>query len=469
MLKTITLLAFCLAMLPALLLPAPVAMAEEEDARRHGLGGRWNVVFDMPRGSYETPVEFVVGQTGAVTTTVLGPLGTFRVDSTQGRLDGNKLTLDADTSLGKLKINATLEGDRLRGEWFRDGLVARFLFNGEIRGLRDHTHIPKPNLQVFDSVLAQIDSTFFRPDFNGVKMQTLRERYRPRVAAARNEGEFLSLMRTMLREFRTSHLDFFATPTWSKELHPPVATTAVESDAGITWRELSPSVGYLRIESFEDGPQVVTRVDRAFAELADRSSLVIDLRGNGGGTLSAAMRLGDHLLPKAQSVGYFVSRAGLVRHRARSIDQINAAALPVFSGYYSEDLVREMKNSGALMLATGGRTQRAYRGSVVVLIDANCFSASEAFASVVKETRAATLIGRRTNGAMLSATALPVEGDWTLWLPVWDFRTARGVKIEGRGVEPDIAVTFREGQDADIAAALKFLETHATTFQKKEF
>ena len=455
MLKSITLLAFCLAMV------RPVAMAE--DARPHSLSGRWKIVIDMPQGSYETPVEFVVGQTGAVTTTVLGPLGTFRVDSTLGRLDGNKLTLDAETSFGKLKINATLEGDRLRGEWFRDGL-ARFLFSGEIRGLRDHTHVPKPNLQVFDAVLAHIDAAFFRPDFNGVDIRALRQRYRPRVAAARSEGEFLSLMRKMLGEFRTSHLDFFATPSWSKELHPPVAPEAGATEKGITWRELAPSVGYLRIESFEDGPQVVARVDRAFAELGDHSSLVIDLRGNGGGTLSAAMRLGDYLLPNAQPVGYFVSRAGLVRHRARSIDQINSAALPVFNGYYSEDLAREMKNQGALMLATGGRAERAYRGRVVVLIDENCFSASEAFASVVKETRAATLIGRRTNGAMLSATALPVEGDWTLWLPVWDFRTPRGTEVEGKGVEPDIAVTYREREDADIAAALRFLESTGKEF-----
>jgi len=459
MLKAIAWLGFYL----ALLLPAPLALAEEG----HGLSGRWNVVIDMPQGSYETPVEFVVGQTGAVTATVLGPLGTFRVDSTSGHLDGNKLTLDAETSFGKLKINATLAGDRLHGEWFREGFFARFLFSGEIRGARDHTHVPKPNLKVFDAVLAHIDSAFYRPDFNGVNLQTLRRRYRPRVAAARNESEFLSLMRTMLGEFRTSHLEFFATPSWSKESHPSVAV-AKEDEEGITWRELVPSVGYLRIESFADGPPVVARVDRAFAELSRYSSLVVDLRGNEGGTLSAAMRLGDYLLPNAQTVGYFVSRAGLTRNRARSIDQINPASLPVFSGYYAADLSREMANNGALMLTTGGRAKRVYRGRVVVLIDENCFSASEAFASVVKETRAATLIGRRTTGMMLSAVTLPVEGDWTLLLPVWDFRTPRGVAVESRGVEPDIAVTYREGEDADVAAALKFLETHLGPIQQRK-
>ena len=459
MLKAIILVGFYLA--PALLSPGSAAIAEEKDTR-HSLAGRWNVVIDMPGGSYETAVEFIVGKTGAVTATVLGQLGTLRIDNTLGRFDGSKLTLDAETSLGKLKINATVEGDRLHGEWFRDGFLSRLLLGGDIRGLRDHAHIPKPNLQVFDAVLAHIDAAFFRPDFNGVDMQSLRQRYRPQVAAAHHEGEFLSVIRTMLAEFHTSHLDFFATPSWSKELHPPAPAGAGEES--ITWRELAPSVGYLRIESFEDGPQVVARLDRALAELTHNSALVIDLRGNGGGTLTIAMRLGDYLLPNSQPVGYFVSRAGLIRNHARSIDQINPAALPVFSGYYAEDLTREMTSKGAVMLTTGGRAERPYRGRVVVLIDENCFSASEAFASVVKETHAATLIGRRTSGAMLSATALPIEGDWTLVLPVWDFRTARGAEVEGKGVEPDIAVPYHEGEDADLAAALKFLETH-----KKEF
>ncbi|HEY1404179.1 MAG TPA: S41 family peptidase [Pyrinomonadaceae bacterium] len=455
---------FRLAMVVAALLTLPAAVAAvEEDARRSVLSGRWNVVFDMPQGFYETPVEFAVGQNGEVTATVLGPLGTFRIADTAGRLEGNKLTLDATTSYGKLKVSATLEGDRLRGRWFPAGFFARLFFKGEMRGRRDSRHVAKPRLEVFDAVWAHIERDFYTPDFNGVNGQLMRQRYRPQVAAARNDGEFLAIMRRMLGEFRTSHLDFFATPAWSKELHPPAPPAAAANMAteGITWRQLAPSVGYLRIESFEDGPKVVARVDRAFAEIGYHASLVIDLRGNGGGTLSAAMRLGDYILPKLQPVGYFASRDGLARHGARSIDQLNASALPVFSGYNSEDFGREMASAGALMLTTGGRGERLYRGRVVVLIDEYCFSASEALASVIKETRTATLIGRRTTGAMLSAIDRSIEGGWTLLLPVWDFRTPRGVRVEGRGVLPDIAVKSRTGKDADLAAAVKFLKTSA--------
>ena len=467
--RVLVLVGSCLTMVSALMMfTTPLATAEEGDAQRRVIGGRWNVVLNMPRGAYETPVEFVVGPNDTVTANVLGPLGTFRITSTAGRLDGNKLTLDAETSYGKLKINATFEGDRLRGEWFREGFFSQLFFNGTLHGLRDRTHVVKSYLAVFDEVWMHIERDFYRPDFNGVNEKTIRQRYSKRVAAARSEGEFLSLMREMLSEFQTSHLDFFATPEWSEELGQTSvdSVTAAEANYGISWRQLAPSVGYLRIESFEDGPQVVARVDRAFAELGHHSSLVIDLRGNGGGTLSAAMRLGDYVLPQLQPVGYFVSRDGLIRQRAPSIDQINPAVLPLFSGYDSADLVREMVSKGALMLTTGGRAKPSYRGRVVVLIDEYCFSASEAFASVVKETRTATLIGRRTNGAMLSADTVPIEGGWTLLLPVWDFRTAHGVRVEGKGIDPDIVVTYRDAEDAPLAAALKFLKTSARAVGK---
>ena len=420
------------------------------------LAGRWNVVFDMPHDSYEMPVEFVVAPNGKVTATVLGPLGTFRIMNTEARLDGNKLTIDAETSYGKLKVDATLEGDRLHGKWFPDGVVERLFFNGEVRGLRNRAYVSKPRLEVFDAAWSHLERDFYSGDFNGVDVRSLRRRYRAQVATAHSDGEFLVLMRQMLGEFHTSHLDFFATPSWSKELHPAaVKDTSVED---ITWKQLTSSVGYLRIESFEDGPEVVARVDRAFAELGKYPALVVDLRGNGGGTLSAAMRLGDYLLPQMQAVGYFASRAGLTRFGARSIDQIDKSKLPVFSGYDSEEFTREMTNKGVLLLKTGGRAKSPYRGRVVVLIDEYCFSASEALASVVKETGAATLIGRRTTGAMLSATPVALEGDWTLMLPVWDFRTAKGVRVEGQGVEPQIGVRYRDDKDADIEAALAFLK-----------
>lgn len=448
-------------LLSALLLFVPavgsVPVSAIEERGRSPLDGRWNVVFDMPEGFYETPIEFAVGKGGRVEWSVLGPLGTLQIKGASGRLSGNKLTLNARTSFGNFKINATVAGDRLRGNWRPAGFFAQLFFKGEMRGARAKAVNASARVEVFDAVADELERRFYAPDYNGVAWPATRARYRRQAQAARTDGEMLTVVRSMLAELRSSHLDFFATPSATDELHPQRAEAAAP-EADIIWRRLSPAVGYIKINSFEDGPEVVRQVDGAFAELGELPALVIDLRGNGGGTLTAAMRIGDYLFARPQPVGYFASRQGLVERRVQSIDQLEEAGLPLFDGYFAADFQRELEKNGALMLMTGGRAGKPYAGRVAVLIDEYCFSACEAFASIVKETKAGQLVGTHTPGAMLGADAVSLAGGWTLVLPVSDFRTKGGVRVEGRGVAPDISVANGRGKDAQLAAALAFLK-----------
>lgn len=421
------------------------------------LEGRWNLVLHTPQGAFRTPVEFVVQDGRRVTANMLGPSGSFQITEASGTLAGDRLRLTVRSSFGNLRVNAQLTGDRLQGRWGPSGLVSSLFFRGDMLGFRQEDYVRTPPAETYDRVWTQLERHFYSPDFNGVDVAALRERYRTEAVATRTDGEFVAVMRRMLGEFRTSHLMLFATPAPPAPGEPPEPVDTQPRTEGVTWRQLAPGIGYLKIESFEDGPAVSTRIDAAFAALGRNGSLVIDVRENGGGSLSAAMRLGDHIFAEQRPVGYFASRQGLARHGTRSIDGIDRARLPLFTGYSGEELGREMASAGAVMLATGGRASQPYRGRLVVLIDEFCFSACEAFASVAKESGAATLIGRKTTGAMLAAYPVAIEGGWTLMLPIWDFRTPGGAQVEGRGVEPHIAAR----KDAEFAAALRFLRNQA--------
>ncbi|HEV2705461.1 MAG TPA: S41 family peptidase [Pyrinomonadaceae bacterium] len=440
-------------------LAAPTRVKAQGSKTAGLLSGRWELAVHLPDGIYETPVEFQVQRNGEVTWSVLGQLGDFSIAATSGRLEGDHLTLLATTSFGQLKVTAVVEGDRLEGKWFPAGFLSQLFFAGEVRGRRAALKpSTTPRVEIFDAVWTQVRRDFYASNFNGVDWEAARRRYRPLAASARSDGELLSVVRRMLGELRASHLEFFAVTNGLTELPTPrPGATGAHRTFGISWKKLTPAAGYLRIERFEDGAGALARIDGAFAELGALPSLVIDLRGNGGGALTAAMRVGDYIFKEPRRLGYFASRDGLARRGVASIDQLAPDSLQDFSGYESEAFNREMRRAGALMLATGGRAKSAYQGRVVVLIDEYCYSASEAFAGVVKEMRAATLIGRRTAGAMLGADVFPIAGGWMLVLPVWDFRTAGGVRVEGVGVEPDIKVKFTEKTDADLSEALRFL------------
>jgi C-terminal processing protease CtpA/Prc len=262
----------------------------------------------------------------------------------------------------------------------------------------------------------------------------------------------------MFRELGSSHLDFSAIAL-ADAFPTRGGSRAAGSTSQIHWVRLAPGFGYLRIAEFDEGEDALRSVDSAFAALRAATGIVIDVRGNPGGTLGAAMRVGDYLLDSLRPVGYFATRAGLSARGARSMDDLDPSRLPVYAGYAVEDFQRVLRREGAVTIVTGGRVSQPYRGRVVLLVDQRSGSTTEAFAAVLKELRRATLIGRTTAGSMLSSTEVPIVGGWVVRVPEADFRTPRGERVEGRGVATDLAVRHRRFQDAELRRAVAFLRT----------
>jgi carboxyl-terminal processing protease len=104
-----------------------------------------------------------------------------------------------------------------------------------------------------------------------------------------------------------------------------------------------------------------------------------------------------------------------------------------------------------------------YRGKVVVLIDGATGSAAEIFAAVLQDHGRATLVGRRTAGAVLASWFYGLPDGGELQLSREDYMAPKGRRIEGKGIEPDVAVPrtledVRTGRDRDLEAALAVLK-----------
>ena len=114
-----------------------------------------------------------------------------------------------------------------------------------------------------------------------------------------------------------------------------------------------------------------------------------------------------------------------------------------------------MKNSWQLGSAR-------YRGQVVVLVDASTGSAAEIFAAVLQDHERATVIGRRTAGAVLASWFYRLPDGGELQLSREDYVAPKGRRIEANGVQPDIVVPrrladVRAGRDLDLETALQVL------------
>ncbi len=191
-------------------------------------------------------------------------------------------------------------------------------------------------------------------------------------------------------------------------------------------------IATLRIRKFDEGLE--PQIDGAFAEL-DRlgaAALILDLRGNPGGTFSAA-RVAAHLIDAPLDGGIFFTRRARQRVLAGQTDSFpRVSALASVTEFYAR-----LDESGALVWRVEPVAPH-FAGPVVILIDRAVASAAEPLVAGLHEAGRTILIGEHTAGVMLSMQPFPLSGGWILSVPTADYLTARGIRIEGRGVRPDI-------------------------------
>jgi hypothetical protein len=232
-------------------------------------------------------------------------------------------------------------------------------------------------------------------------------------------------------------------------------------------RRLDGDLGYLRLPQMDDDARFLDGLDEAMQSFRDTRGLVIDVRGNGGGTRDALRRLAPYFLPAdGTPVVGNVAAVLLEDGRAAGIDALadrglypaewtgwteaQRAAITTFArtfrpgwklpqGRFSpwHFLVLDRADNGNAF---------AYGQPVVVLIDRSCFSATDVFAAALGELPNVRLVGEPTSGGSGRARGyvLPKSGVRLRLSTMASFRPD-GVLFEGHGVEPDIAVGMRPG------------------------
>jgi carboxyl-terminal processing protease len=166
---------------------------------------------------------------------------------------------------------------------------------------------------------------------------------------------------------------------------------------------IEPGFGYLRVTQFQShsGRDTEKAIRKLMAD-APLKGLILDLRNNPGGVLSAAVQISDLFLDK----GLIVYTQG--RDEA---SRVNYAAT-------AGDLL------GGLPL--------------VVLVNGGSASASEIVAGALQDHGRAIVMGQRSFGKGSVQTILPLHGDRALKLTTAVYYTPNGRSIQAEGIVPDI-------------------------------
>ena len=191
-----------------------------------------------------------------------------------------------------------------------------------------------------------------------------------------------------------------------KTVQLKVDTIEIQSVSSKVINKDNKKIGYIRTTIFANNTyeQFKKELDKLEDEGID--GLVIDLRGNSGGHLSAAEQIISLFLDSSHPI-----------YQIKSKDSQNI--------YYS----------------TGNKT-KDYK--ISVLIDSNSASASEVVTSALAEQYGAKTVGKKSygKGTVQELQTLSDGDQYKLTTKSW--LTSKGEVIDGKGIEPDYDVTLSD-------------------------
>ena len=194
---------------------------------------------------------------------------------------------------------------------------------------------------------------------------------------------------------------------------------------------LENNIGYIEFSSFDEG--TAEEFKNKYEELQKQgiTSLVIDLRNNGGGIVSEALKIADYILNKDDVILY-------------EVDKNN------------KETTEKSTNDPIINMP------------IVILTNGNTASSSEILAGALKDQGKAKVVGEKTYGKGVIQQLLTLPDGSGLKITSEEYLTPNKTKINGVGIEPDEKVSLpdtvknvlnvEEKDDTQLQKAIELLK-----------
>jgi carboxyl-terminal processing protease len=173
-----------------------------------------------------------------------------------------------------------------------------------------------------------------------------------------------------------------------------------------------PNIGYIKINTFN--PKTVPEFALAYTKLQKLGAkkFILDLRNNPGGFLEISISLSE----------FFLERGKII----------------------VKELWGGQNNREKLILSEGPGTLGKIK--MIILVNKGSASASEIFAGALRDNLAVKILGEKSYGKGSIQQMFQID-DNLLKLTVGYWFTPKGLKLEGKGIEPDVKLEDKTPDD----------------------
>lgn len=283
----------------------------------------------------------------------------------------------------------------------------------------------------------------------GLDWQEVYHKYRPLAEQCKNNIELFDTLGNMLKELRDGHVNLVSSYGtsyyWDWKLNHSINfSDSIQRNYlgnnfgysnGIKYNSLMPdSIGYAYVSTFADalGDDNISII---LSRLAINKGLIIDIRNNGGGMITAAETLASHFTAEKIHTGYIQHKTGTGHNDFSSPEPI-----------YLE------RGDGAVWLRP-----------VVVLTNRAVYSSANYFVMLMRELPNVVILGDKTGGGSGLPMNSTLPNGWTVRFSACPILDKDGRHTEF-GIEPDIAVNitsedWNNGRDTMIDTAVRLINS----------
>ncbi|MBY0552014.1 MAG: PDZ domain-containing protein [Candidatus Obscuribacterales bacterium] len=210
----------------------------------------------------------------------------------------------------------------------------------------------------------------------------------------------------------------------------------------VTYKDLGDGISYVRLRDFMS-KNAMTEMRDAFTKAAKGKALVIDLRGNPGGSLTAVLTI----------TGMVLEEGPVLTTKSRNGDAVVESEI-----FLHKDFVLRMEPNDQdpkkKDISIAPRTKLIIPADmpIIVLVDEGSASASEILSGILQHCRRAIVIGKTTVGKGVGQTVVQLKYGRSLHITSFEFIPGR-TPNNWIGVVPNIEV--ERGEDPKVDQQLE--------------